>query len=116
MSELPPEELVREAMLSGRRQSHDPAEIAEIAGLVVRLAGLMRREAVMSWLRTPLPGLDGRSPLELLADGEWERVTRVVSKLEDQSAAQRDSREASGATGHVDAAVGKVEHNPELTD
>ena len=56
MSEFPPEELVREAMLSGRRESYDPEEIAEIAGLVLRLAGVMRRETVMTWLRGPQPG------------------------------------------------------------
>ena len=83
MTDFPPEELVREAMLSGRRQSYDPEEISEIARLVVRLAGVMRRETVITWLRGPQPALDGRSPLDLLADGEWERVTHVVSKLEE---------------------------------
>jgi len=35
------------------------------------------------WLRRPIEALDDRKPLDLLARGEFRRVARVVSSLED---------------------------------
>jgi hypothetical protein len=74
-------------MRSGRCSEPDALDLAAVAELVVRLTGVMRREFVMDWLRRPdIPALDGRSPLDLLADGQLDRVARLISALEDPGA------------------------------
>jgi uncharacterized protein (DUF2384 family) len=34
------------------------------------------------WLHKPLPALDDEKPIDLLAEGAWRRVTRLISELE----------------------------------
>jgi hypothetical protein len=72
------------AWLDGRAAPTRPQadRLIELAVIVQRLARTMRADAIPGWLNTPVPVLDGRPPLELIADGDYERVARVVSSFE----------------------------------
>lgn len=82
MTEMRSADTVRDVLLSGRRSEPGEVDAADVAELVVRLTGVMQREYVMEWLRSDIPALDGRSPLDLIADGELDRVSRLISGLE----------------------------------
>jgi hypothetical protein len=56
--------------------------LAELSSIVERLALLMRAEYIPVWLRKPLALLDDDKPLDVIADGEYRRVSRVVAGLE----------------------------------
>jgi uncharacterized protein (DUF2384 family) len=43
----------------------------------------MESSYIPVWLRRPIEALDDRKPLDLLARGDYRRVARVVSSLED---------------------------------
>lgn len=43
----------------------------------------MENSYITVWLRRPIEALDDRKPLDLLARGDFRRVARVVSSLED---------------------------------
>jgi Protein of unknown function (DUF2384) len=72
------------AWLDGRAAPTRPQadRLVELAVIVQRLARTMRPDAIPGWLNTPVPVLDGRQPLELIAGGDYERVARVVSSFE----------------------------------
>jgi transcriptional regulator with XRE-family HTH domain len=57
--------------------------LVELAALVERLEGVMADSYIPVWLRRPVQALDDRKPLDLLARGQYRRVARVVSALED---------------------------------
>jgi transcriptional regulator with XRE-family HTH domain len=73
------------AWLAGTRSpSGERAErLIELSALVERLAAVMDPSYIPVWLRRPIPALGERKPLDLLARGEYRRVARVVSSLED---------------------------------
>jgi uncharacterized protein (DUF2384 family) len=58
----------------------------ELAALVERLAGVMQGDYVPVWMRKPIPLLDDKKPLDLIAAGEYRRVSRVVAGLEGSGA------------------------------
>lgn len=58
----------------------------ELADLRERLERVMRPAFVDTWLHSPVPALDGATPLAVIARGERERVARLVSELEDPGA------------------------------
>jgi hypothetical protein len=72
------------AWLDGRAAPTRPQadRLVELAVIVQRLARAMRPEAIPGWLNAPVPVLDGRRPLQLIASGDYERVARVVSSFE----------------------------------
>lgn len=57
--------------------------LIELSALVERLQRVMDRSYISVWLRLPLKALNDRGPLDLLAHGEFRRVARLVSSLED---------------------------------
>jgi uncharacterized protein (DUF2384 family) len=61
--------------------------VAELASIVERLARVMRPEYIPVWLSKPIEALDEDKPIDLLAGGEYRRVARVISSLEDPGAA-----------------------------
>lgn len=73
------------AWLAGTRTpSGERAErLIELSTLVERLARVMDPSYIRVWLRKPVAALGDRKPLDLLARGEYRRVARVVSALED---------------------------------
>src|SRR5262245_34622344 len=73
------------AWLAGTRNpTGERAErLIELSALVERLARVMESSYIPVWLRKPIEALDDRKPLDLLARGDYRRVARVVSSLED---------------------------------
>ena len=57
--------------------------IAELSAIVDRLPRVMRAEYSPVWLAKPIEALDDEKPLDLIGRGEYRRVARVVSELED---------------------------------
>src|SRR5918996_5257781 len=61
--------------------------LAELSSVVERLARVVQPAYVPVWLRKPVPLLDDDKPLDVIAAGDYRRVSRVLAGLE-----------ASGAT------------------
>ena len=61
--------------------------LAELSSIVERLARLMEPGYVPVWMRKPVPLLDDDKPLDVIAAGEYRRVTRVLAGLESPGAA-----------------------------
>ena len=59
--------------------------LLELVALVDRLERVMQPRYVPLWLLKPVPALDDRRPLELLAKGRYRDVSRVVAELENDS-------------------------------
>ena len=57
----------------------------ELVALVDRLERVMAPTYVPLWLLKPVPALDDRRPLDLLARGKYRDVSRVVTELENDS-------------------------------
>lgn len=56
--------------------------LVELSAMVERLARVIVEDYIPVWLNKPVPALDDRKPLELLAAGEYRRVARLISELE----------------------------------
>jgi hypothetical protein len=61
--------------------------IAELSSISERLLRVMDPEYIPVWINKPIPALDDRKPLELIARGQYRRVAQVVSALEEPAAA-----------------------------
>lgn len=68
---------------TGRRAER----VAELSALVERLARVMQPEHIPVWLTKPLEALEDDKPIEVIARGEYIRVARLVSSLEEPGAA-----------------------------
>jgi uncharacterized protein (DUF2384 family) len=73
------------AWLAGTRTpTGERAErLIELAALVERLTRVMDPSYIRVWLRRPIEALDEAKPLDLLAEGGYVRVARLLSSLED---------------------------------
>ena len=56
--------------------------LAELSAVVERLARVIDAEYIPVWLRKPVVALDDEKPLDVLASGEYPRLSRVISELE----------------------------------
>jgi transcriptional regulator with XRE-family HTH domain len=56
--------------------------LVELAALVERLAAVLQPDYVPVWLNRPLAALGHRKPLEVIAGGGYEDVSRIVAGLE----------------------------------
>src|SRR5438128_1405879 len=56
--------------------------LVELSAIVERLARVMEPTYIPVWLHKPVPRLGDEKPIDLLAQGEWRRVARLVSELE----------------------------------
>jgi hypothetical protein len=90
------------AELEAEAQAEGPAAVAELeafrhafaaarrrhrtSSLVARLACVIRPAHILGWLNTPIPALDGDTPIERIATGDHESVARLISSLEDPGA------------------------------
>lgn len=63
---------------SGKRAER----LAELSALVERLVRVMEPRYVPVWMRKPIPLLDDDKPLDVVAAGEYRRVSRVIAGLE----------------------------------
>ena len=57
------------------------ARLTELIAAVERLEVTTKREAIADWLRRKVPALDGRTPLETLAAGGYERIAGFAEDL-----------------------------------
>jgi hypothetical protein len=73
--------------ITARDEPMNPAAVEAVAELTLRLARVMRPAYVLTWLTTAdAEALDGERPLDLIARGDIDTVSRVVSGLEDPGA------------------------------
>jgi hypothetical protein len=57
--------------------------LVELSALVERLTRVMDPSYIAVWLRKPVPALDDDKPLEVIGRGDYRRVARLVSALEE---------------------------------
>jgi transcriptional regulator with XRE-family HTH domain len=82
------ETTVRAWLRDDRSPSGTYAErLAELSSIVERLVQVMEPEYVPVWMRKPIPLLDDDKALDVIAAGDYRRVSRVVAGLESQGAA-----------------------------
>lgn len=82
------ETTVRAWLRDDRSPSGARAErLAELSSIVERLVRVMEATYVPVWVRKPIPLLDDDKPLDVIAAGEYRRVSRVVAGLEASGAA-----------------------------
>ena len=75
------------AWLRGSAPSGERAErLIELVAMVERLERVMARDYIALWLRKPIPALDDDKPLEVIGEGDYRRVAKVISGLEDAGA------------------------------
>jgi len=55
---------------------------AELSALVERLARVVEPEYLSIWLHKPIPALADDTPLDVLARGDYRRVSALVAELE----------------------------------
>ena len=70
--------LRRERAPRGRRAER----LVELSAITERLVALLGPERVPVWLNKPIPALGHRKPLDVIADGGYEQVSRVVAEFE----------------------------------
>ena len=70
--------LRRERAPRGRRAER----LVEFSAIAERLAAVLGPERVPVWLNKPTPALDHRKPLDVIAEGGYEQVSRVVAEFE----------------------------------
>jgi hypothetical protein len=68
---------------TGRRAER----VAELSAIVERLVRVMPPDYIPVWLTKPLEALDDEKPIEVIARGDYVRVARLVSSLEERGAA-----------------------------
>lgn len=73
------------AWLAGSRApTGERAErLVELSALVERLTRVMDPSYIAVWLRKPVPALDDDKPLEVIGRGEYRRIAKLVSALEE---------------------------------
>jgi hypothetical protein len=78
---------VRAWLRDTRSPSGDHAErLAELSAIVERLARVMEAAYIPVWMRKPIALLDDDKPLDVIAKGDYRRVSRVVAGLESPGA------------------------------
>lgn len=78
---------VRAWLRGARSPSGDHAErLVELSSLVERMVRVMQAAYVPVWLRKPIPLLDDDKPLDVIAGGEYRRVSQVLAGLESPGA------------------------------
>jgi uncharacterized protein (DUF2384 family) len=56
--------------------------LAELSAIVERLARVIEPDYIPVWLYKPVLALDDEKPIDVLARGEYRRLSRLVSELE----------------------------------
>ncbi|MDQ3638974.1 MAG: hypothetical protein M3426_13445 [Actinomycetota bacterium] len=56
--------------------------MAELSAIVERLARVVDPDYIPVWLRKPVVALGDEKPLDVLARGEYRRLSRLISELE----------------------------------
>lgn len=56
--------------------------LAELSAMVERLARVIEPDYIPVWLKKPVGALDDEKPIDVLAKGEYRRLSRLISELE----------------------------------
>lgn len=81
------ETTVRAWLRDARSPSGTHAErLAELSAIVDRLVRVMQATYIPVWMRKPIPLLDDDKPLDVIAAGEYRRVSQVIAGLESPGA------------------------------
>ncbi len=56
--------------------------LAELSAMVDRLARVMDPDYIPVWMRKPVAALGDDKPLDVLARGDYRRLSRLISELE----------------------------------
>lgn len=81
------ESTVRSWLRQDRSPSGERADrLVELSAMVERLSNLLDRDYIAVWMNKPIPSLEDDKPLEVIAAGEYRRVSRVIASLEDPGA------------------------------
>lgn len=66
-----------------RAPTGDRAErLAELSAMIERLVRVMEPAYIPVWLHKPVGALDDGKPIDVLARGEYRRISRLISELE----------------------------------
>jgi hypothetical protein len=65
------------------RPANGPERLAELSSLMRGSLGLMAPEYIAVWRLKPVPALDDEKPTDLLARGDYRRVARLISEVEE---------------------------------
>jgi len=77
------ETTVRAWLRDERSPSGAHAErLAELSSIVERLVRVVQPDYVPVWMRKPVPLLEDDKPLDVIAAGDYRRVSRIVAGLE----------------------------------
>jgi uncharacterized protein (DUF2384 family) len=57
--------------------------LIELSALVERLVRVMEPSYIAVWLRKPVPALQERKPIDVIASGDYMQVAELVSALEE---------------------------------
>jgi hypothetical protein len=77
------ETTVRAWVRDDRSPSGGYAErLAELSSIVERLVRVVEPSYVPVWMRKPIPLLDDDKPLDVIAGGDYRRVSRVIAGME----------------------------------
>jgi hypothetical protein len=81
------ETTVRAWLRDDRSPSGEHAErLVELSAIVERLTRVMEATYIPVWMRKPIALLDDDKPLDVIAEGHYRRVSRVVAGLESPGA------------------------------
>ena len=61
--------------------------LVELSAIVERLARVMDPGYIAVWLRKPIRALDDRKPLDVIRDGDFREVSKLVAAMESPTAA-----------------------------
>ncbi len=70
--------------LNGSRSpsSKSGERVAELSSIVERLMSVMDPDYIQVWLIKPVPALDFRKPIDVIREGGYLEVSRIVSAME----------------------------------
>jgi transcriptional regulator with XRE-family HTH domain len=60
--------------------------VSELSALLDRLPRVMSADYIPVWLVKPIEALDDDKPIDVIARGDYRRVARLISELEDPGA------------------------------
>lgn len=56
--------------------------LVELSAVVERLSRVIDADYIPVWLRKPVPALGDEKPLDVVARGDYKRLSRLISELE----------------------------------
>ncbi len=74
--------------LIGRSVPRGPRaeRVSELSALLDRLPRVMSANSISAWLIQPIEALDDDKPIDVIVRGDYGRVARLISELEDPGA------------------------------